>query len=206
METGVEIMSLNKDWARLGLNEYLLVAHPDSTINNKIMEEKKFFYDEYKQKIAVKMKPHITVANYLAKEEMEETISRYVQRICNHQQSFSVCLNNYSGFPPHTIYLRVQNHQPFKQLAKQLKAVSDYVSSCSCPPVKLITNPHVTITRRLPETIYLKALMNFGQRSFYETFTVNELVLLKRANQFDTCKVINVFSLQPLSNSCSINL
>ena len=184
-------------WSSLGLYEYLLVANPDAGVNSKIMQEKQFFYEEYKQKIAVKTMPHITVANYLAKEEMEETISRYLQRICNHQQSFNVSLNNYSGFPPHTIYLRVQNAHPFKQLAKELKPVSDYVSSCSCPPVRLITNPHVTIARRLPETVYIKALMDFGQRSFYETFTVNELVLLRRANQFDTCKMVNVFSLQP---------
>ena len=196
MEAGLKIKPLNS-WQPHGWNEYLLVAHPDASINGRIMAEKKMISEEYKQEITVKTKPHITVASYLAKEEMEETISRYLQRICNYQQSFNVVLNNYSGFPPHTIYLRVQNPQPFKQLAKQLKAVDDYVSSCSCPPVKLITNPHVTIARQLPESIYLKALMNFGQRSFHETFMVSELVLLRRASQFDACKVVSVFSLQP---------
>jgi 2'-5' RNA ligase len=200
METTTATKS-SKGWAQFGLFEYLLVAHPDAAVNNKIREEKAYFSQEYQQAIASKTQPHITIANFLAKEEMEETISRYIQRICNHQQSFDVMLNNYSGFPPHTIYLRIQNQQPFRQLAKQLKAVSNYIDSCSCPPAKLITNPHVTIVRRLPETVYLKALMDYGQKTFHETFMVNELRLLRRTHEFDVCKCINVFRLQPSGNS-----
>jgi 2'-5' RNA ligase len=199
MET-TTVASRSEGWARFGY-EYLLVAYPDAAVNNKIKEEKTYFSHEYQQAIASKTQPHITIANFLAKEEMEETISRYIQRICNHQQSFDVMLNNYSGFPPHTIYLRVQNQQPFRQLAKQLKAVSNYIDSCSCPPAKLSTNPHVTIARRLPETVYLKALMDYGQKTFHETFMVNELRLLRRTHEFDACKCINVFRLQPPGNT-----
>lgn len=185
------------NYTQLGLYEYLLVAHPDTTVNEKVMAEKEFFAGEYRQKIAAKTKPHITVANFLARDAMEETILRYTQRICSQLESFEVALNNYSGFPPHTIYLRVQNSQPFKQLAKELKVVSSYVSSCSCPPVRLITNPHLTIARGLPETVYLKAMMDYSQKTFHETFMVNELVLLRRSKQYDNCKPVHVFRLQP---------
>ena len=201
METGTVTKSLNQGWAQFGLYEYLLVAHPDTLVNDKIIEEKQNFYNQYRQKVAVKTKPHITVASFLAKEEMEETVIRYLQRICAQQQSFDVMLNNYSGFPPHTIYVRVQNPQPFRQLATQLKAVSNYIDTCSCPPVNLITNPHVTIARSLNEKVYLKALMEYGQKSFHEIFTVDELVLLRRTHQFDPCKAINIFRLQPPGNT-----
>lgn len=156
--------SLNR--TQLGLYEYLLVAHPDADVNEKVLVEKENFTNGYEQKIAVKTKPHITVASFVAREAMEETIIRYTQRICNQLHSFEVALNNYSGFPPDTIYLRVQNPQPFKQLAKEFKVVSSYISSCSCPPAKLITNPHLTIARSLPETIYLKAMMDYSQKDF----------------------------------------
>jgi 2'-5' RNA ligase len=177
--------------------EYLLVAHPDPDVNEKVMAEKQLFYDEYKEKVAVKTKPHITVANFLAREEMEDTIIRWVQRICSNQQSFTVTLNNYSGFPPHTIYLRVQNAKPFQQLAKQLNVVNSYVNSCSCPPMKLISNPHVSIAGRLSEEVYFKALIQYAHKSFHESFVVNELLLLRRKNTYDTCKPINVFGLSP---------
>lgn len=202
----MEQITKSLNGTQVGLYEYLLVAHPDASVNEKVMAEKESFSTEYQQKIAAKTKPHITVANFMAREAMEETILRYTQRICSQQQSFEVALNNYSGFPPHTIYLRVQNKQPFKQLAKELKVVSNYVSSCSCPPVKLITNPHLSIARRLPEIIYLKAMMDYSQKTFHETFMVNELVLLRRSNQYDTCKAVHVFRLQPAQDRFLGNL
>ncbi|HWH64153.1 MAG TPA: hypothetical protein VNS50_12800, partial [Ginsengibacter sp.] len=82
------------------LYEYLLVAHPDTIVNEKVIAEKQLFYNEYKEKVSVKTQPHITIANFLAKESMEETLIRWRQRICSQQQSFTVTLNNFSGFPP----------------------------------------------------------------------------------------------------------
>ena len=194
----------NSHFAEHEFYEYLLVAHPDADVHEKVMAEKKLFFEEYKEKIAIKTKPHITVANFFAKEEMEDTIIRGVQRICNNQQSFTVTLNNYSGFPPHTIYLRVQNAKPFQQLAKQLSVVNNYVSSCSCPPMILISNPHVSIAGMLPEEIYFKALIQYAHKSFHESFVVNKLMLLRRKHPADTCKSINVFGLPP-ANELSIN-
>lgn len=180
--------------------EYLLVVHPDSDVYNKIELEKDRFYDEFKEKIAIRTRPHITVANFLAKESMEETLIRWIQRICNLKEQFTVTLNNYSGFPPHTIYLRVQNEKPFQQLAKELNVVNTYVSSCSCPPMKLISKPYLSIAGKLSEEIYSKALIQYAHKSFHESFIVNELLLLRRENQFDEGKPINIFGLPPGNN------
>lgn len=182
------------------LYEYLLIANPDNEVYGKVMAEKQSFYDEYKEKTAIKTKPHITIANFLAKEPMEETLIRWIQRICNNQKKFTVTLNNYSGFPPHTIYLRVQNVAPFQQLAKELKVVSTYVSSCACPPMRLINNPHLSIARSLPEEVYFKALIQYARKSFHESFTVNGLILLRRKHQYDTYKPVNVFTFQSKDN------
>lgn len=185
------------NWTEIGMYEYLLVAYPNAAVNARIAAEKESFTAEYQQKIAAKTTPYIAIASFLAREAMEETILRYTQRICSQQQSFEVTLNNYSGFHPHTIYLRVQNPQPFRQLAKELKVVSNYIDSCSCPRVTLYSNPYISITTPLPETVYLKAIMDYSQKTFYETFMVDELVLLRRTHQFDTCKAVHVFRLQP---------
>ena len=182
------------------LYEYLLIVHPDKEVHEKIMAEKQAFYAEYQENIAIKTQPHITIANFLAKEAMEDTIIRWMRSIFSKQQSFTVTLNNYSGFTPHTIYLRVQNVTPFQQLARELKVVNTYVSSCSCPPMKLISNPHVSIAGRLPEEVYFRALTQYARKSFHESFMVSELLLLRRKHQYDTCKTINVFALQPGDN------
>ncbi len=190
--------------ASKGCYEYLLVANPGKEVNEKVMAEKQFFYDEYKEKIAIKSKPQITIASFLAKEEMENTVIRWMQRICSRQQSFSVTLNNYSGFPPHTIYLRIQNEAPFRQLAKELSVVNAYVSSCSCPPMVLLPRPHVSIAGSLPEETFFKALTQYAHKSFHESFLVNELLLLKRKDEYDTSKPLIVFALQPAIDELAI--
>lgn len=191
MESGLVNSNQQQLW------EYLLVAHPDSTVYNKIVDIEQSFFDAYKQKIAVKTKPHITVANFLARESMEETIIRYIHRICSQYKSFPVALNNYSGFPPHTIYIRIQDHAPFEQLASQLKVVDQYVRSNGCPEARLIFRPHLTIARGLDDSVYNKAMFDYSQKTFHEIFQLTELILLKRSNQFDACKQVNVFRFYP---------
>lgn len=180
-----------------GFFEYLLVAHPDEPVYAQVMEEKKWFTERYNAQVAVKTKPHITVANFLAREEMEPTLIRWMHRVISTQKKFKVTLDRYSGFPPHTIYLRVQNHEPFRQLAHELKVVDQYIRSYDCPAVKMITRPHLTIARRLTEEVYRQAEQVYAAKAFEASFEVNQLLLLRREHQFDTCKQISVFGLRP---------
>lgn len=177
--------------------EYLLVAHPDASVYAQVMAEKQSFSMQYKEPIAIKTKPHITVANFLAKEEMEETIIRWMHRIISAQKSFTVTLDQYSGCKPHTIYLRVQDHQPFQQLAKELKVVDQYVQSYGCPEMHLIKYPHLIIARRLVGNTYDQAIADYSTKSFYASFEVKDLILLRRQHQFASCKQVNVFGLTP---------
>ena len=186
------------------LYEYMLVAHPDNIVQKKVMTEKQSFYDEYKNRVPVENSPYITVSGFFAKEAMEDTLIRWIQRICRQQQSFTVTLNNYSGFPPHTIYLRIQNENPFQKLITGLKALNNYISSCACPPVQFISKPHVSIAGKLSEEVYSKALIQYSHKTFHESFVVNELQLLKRKHEYDVCKPVNVFGLQPEENPCAI--
>jgi 2'-5' RNA ligase len=83
------------------LAEYLLVVYPGGELEEKLLGEQKQFSDDYA--VSVRNKPHITIAAFQAGEVMEETLIRWIQRICANQHSFDLTLNNYSGFPPHTL-------------------------------------------------------------------------------------------------------
>lgn len=174
---------------------YLLVVHPPPAVEAQVMEEKQHFTNLYRDQGALKSPPHITVGSFLAKEEMEDTLVRYLHRIAGTLKRFGVALNNFSGFPPHTVYARVQDQQPFKQLAAALEPVERYISSNGCPPVKFSTHPHMAIARRLNPGTYEQAMFTFSQRSFYAAFTVQELVLLKRRTSFDAARQVSVFRL-----------
>ena len=180
-----------------GLLEYILVARPDQNVCDKVGQEKQVFFDTYKQGVALQNPPHIKIANFHANESMEETVIRWIQRICSQHKSFLVSLNNYSGFPPHTIYLRIQDHNPFKQLADQLVVIDEYVRSNGYPQARLVYRPHVTIAKGLGNNVYDRAMSDYSQKTFHETFMMEELVLLKRNNRFDTCKQVNLFRFYP---------
>jgi len=186
------------------LSEYLLVVQPATDVYDKILNEKKRFYDDYKVQEMVKINPQIVVAGFLAKEDMEETLGRWMQRICSHQRGFTLTLNNYSGFPPGNIYLRVQNEQPCKQLGVSLKELNHYISSCACPPMQFASKLHISVADNVPEDIYINALKKYAQKTFHESFTVNELQLLKRRNEYDTYKIISVFRFQPAEDTCDV--
>jgi 2'-5' RNA ligase len=126
---------------------------------------------------------------------MEDTLIRWIHRICRRNQRFEITLNNYSGFPPHTIYLRVQDPQPFRRLMQELRAIDEFIRSSGCPPVNLISRPYLSIAGGLTEQTYNKAMADYSQKTFHESFQVEELVLLKREHSFDPCKTVNVFRL-----------
>ncbi len=182
--------------------EYLLVVHPNEETFNQLKEEKENFSSEYNVSIAKKTLPHITVANFLAKEAMEETLLKWMYKIISKQQSFNVMINNFSGFPSSkTVYARIQNHEPFKQLATSLKIINTYINDNGFPNAKLINHPHMTIARSLQQDVYEKAIMDYSHKIFNANFTVDELVLLKRSSQFDKCKQVSVFKLAAQSET-----
>src|SRR5581483_5532864 len=115
MNTGL-IKNTPYAWKGGGQREYRLVIHPDAIVYEKIMAEKQRFFMQYGLEAVVKTFPYIMVSAFYAGEGMEETLIRWIQRICSQQLCFDVVLNNYSGLPQHSIYLRVQNPYPLQQL------------------------------------------------------------------------------------------
>lgn len=134
----------------------------------------------------------------MAGEIMEERIINWLQKIISCHESFDVMLNNFSGFPSSkTVYARVQNHEPFKQLAASLKVINDYIKNNGFPAARIINHPHISIARSLQQSIYEKAIMDYSQKTFNESFEVHELILLKRQHQYDKCQQVAVFKLMP---------
>ena len=97
-------------------SEYLLVAHPWLDLHDKILGEQAYFSMHYLERTVIKMKPHIELASFQAREEMEPTLIRWMHRIISQQQAFSCTLNNFSGFPPDTLYLRIPEPAAIQRL------------------------------------------------------------------------------------------
>ena len=178
-----------------GTWDYMLLAHPDDTVAVRLMEEKLSFCREYGLKVATRTRPYITVASFSAFERMEETMIRWLHRIIGNNRSFPVSLNNYSGVPAHTIYLRVQDPTPFQNLVSQLSVIEQYVKSNGFGGMNMTYRPQLNIARGLPAGLYEKALIDYSQRTFHDSFMVNELYLIKRKDQFENSRRVAVFPL-----------
>lgn len=178
-----------------GLKNYLLVIHPDEHISSKIMYEKELFYDQYKQDVAIKIKPQITIAQFMAREMMEETLIRWIQKICLLQKSFSVTIANFGSIPEHTVYLKIENVQPFRQLTNQLHILDSFFESNNCPPAYMEPIPRFTIAPNLPLYIYNKAVSDYANRSFHESFLVCKLMLYKLDDEAGCNRLVNTFTL-----------
>ncbi|MES2645540.1 MAG: hypothetical protein V4717_01600 [Bacteroidota bacterium] len=194
--------SLDKQPARINTSrtdqyEYTLVIKTDNTIAGLLSAEKKAFTDIYKVEVKMPGELQIAIMKFQAMEDMEPTISRWMQRICGQQESFIVTLNNYSGFPPNNIHVRVQYTQAFQALGNQLKVIDNYVKSYGLPAARISNHPHLNLIHSIPEAMYRKAMLDYAQRDFHGSFIVNELVLLKQKHQFETARKINIFGLLP---------
>ncbi len=105
-------------------------------------------------------------------EEAEDTLIRWIQRICQQHRSFEIALNNYSGIPPHTIYLRVQDPEPLRELMQQMGAIDEFIRSSGWPPVHLNGRPYLSIAGGLTEKVYNKAMPDYSRRTFHGIFQV----------------------------------
>lgn len=185
-------------WPGNGNREYRLVIYPDAVVYEKIMAEKQRFNIKYGLEPAVQSFPCIMVAGFYAGEGMEETLIRWIQRICSQLNSFEVSLNNYSGFPQHSIYLRIQDPQPLHQVATQLKMLDSHVQIMRGNAFERI--PHVALANELPEAVYQQAMPAYSRKTFHARFMATELVLLGRDHPYATSKTINVFRFLPANH------
>jgi len=178
-------------------NEYLLVAYPDKNVMEKINGERSLFNAAYKFKPRHALKPQILITSFFASEGMEPTMVRWLQKICSLEQGFTLTINNYSGFPNHTIFLRIPDAIPVRDFVKQLSVMKDFIQPASSG---FFRRPHIAIASQLPEDIYEKALSDYSRKLFHESFQVKELVLLKRKDSFDNLRTVQVYGLLPAGN------
>src|SRR5688572_7000722 len=159
------------------LQEYFLVLEPGTEINISIRE-----VIEKDELVSSKTSYEIFLGSFQAKEEMENTIVRWLQRIFNLQGRFLVTLNNFSGQPPHNIHLRIQEPAEIKKMINQLNMIDHFIQANDCPPAVLCLSPHLEISNSIPENSFNKILNMFSGKSFHESFIAEKVKLYRRSS------------------------
>lgn len=178
------------------VKEYLLLVRPQDDVRQRIRQEQARldqYLDEHSRSENV-----IIVAAFFAKEEMEATILRWMHRIFSEVSAFEIVLNNYGSSPASgAIHLRVQDHQPFKKIANELRVIDELVQSNGLPKARIMGQPHLMIASGLDEKVCQAALMEIAGSEFHDQFAVQEFSLVKRLGPYDSCVPVSVFRLQP---------
>ncbi|MBS1745415.1 MAG: hypothetical protein JST21_04520 [Bacteroidetes bacterium] len=197
MQDGLAFLPGFSGWQVAGSTyEYLLVAYPPGEIFERVQEEKKKFSSCHTTGRIETTQPHIAIAGFRASEAMEARLIQWMQKITGSQERLPVMLNNYSGSPSaNTVFIRVQYPGPFRQFAASLQPVNEYIKDNGFPPLHIMNCPHINIAKSLQQQVYEKAIMEYSRKTFNADFMVDELVLLKQQNQYDTCRQVSRFKL-----------
>jgi hypothetical protein len=176
------------------LAEYRLYINTDSLTHQKITAEKIYFNKTYLNKKEGEYNSDIFISLFRVKEGMEETIVRWLEKICFLNKGFQIILNNYSCIPEDEIFIRIQNLHAVQQLINQLKMVDSFITSANCPTPLFNYTPFISIADRLDPAIYYLAIKEYCKKLFYASFEVKSLVLLKRNSVHQSFKIINRFA------------
>ena len=161
--------------------EYLLVLNPHEALRNKIMQVKQHFFDKYKNSTALYSKPHLTLVNFVQYQLMEERLVNRLQAIAMGCPPVKIELKDYGSFPSHTIYINITSKVPIQNLVKNIRAEAQRLMKLNDEnKPHFITEPHLTIARKLEPWQYEKAWLEFSNLSFTGRFIADAMLLLKR--------------------------
>lgn len=161
-------------------NEYLLILNPHEDLRNKIMKIKKEFYEKYKAPAALYSKPHLTLANFVQFEMMEERLVNRLKTIAMGYHPFKVELKDYGSFPSHTIFINVESKQQVQNLVKELRPAQRLMTLNKENKAHFINDPHLTVARKLLPWQYEQGWLDYSHRNFTGRFIADSMLLIKR--------------------------
>lgn len=161
--------------------EYLLVLSPHEELWNRIVKEKEAFAEKYKSDHARWGKPHITLANFLQYELMEERLLNRLKMTAMGFHPIKVELKDYGSFPSHTIYMNVVSKLPVQSLVKTIRTDAQRLMKLNNDnKPHFILEPHLTIARKLQPWQYEKGWLEYSHKHFTGRFIADGMLLLKR--------------------------
>ena len=161
--------------------EYLLVLSPHEELWNRILKEKEAFAEKYKSDNARWSKPHITLANFLQYELMEERLLNRLKMVAMGFHPIKVELKDYGSFPSHTIYINVLSKLPVQSLVKTIRTEAQRLMKLNDEnKPHFILEPHIPLARKLQPWQYEKGWLEYSHKHFTGRFIADGMLLLKR--------------------------
>ncbi len=180
--------------------EYLLVLSPHEELWNRIVKEKDAFAEKYQSSHAKWGKPHITLANFLQYELMEERLVNRLNMVAMGFPPIKIELRDYGSFPSHTIFINVVSKLPVQSLVKTIRSEAQRLMKLNDEnKPHFILEPHLTIARKLEPWQYEKGWLEYSHKHFTGRFIADGMLLLKRSLTDTKYQVVKRLSFQNLA-------
>ena len=177
--------------------EYLLVLSPHKELWDKIMEVKMRFADDYESDHARWGKPHITLANFIQYEMMQERLLNRLRIVSMGTTPFKVELRDFGSFPSHTIYINIVTKVHVQNLVKAVRHEAQKLMKLNDDnKPHFILEPHLTIARKLLPWQYEKGWLEYSNKNFTGRFIADNMVLLRRPVDEMKYQVVQKFEFQ----------
>lgn len=190
---------------RLRAYEYLLVLDPPEALRHKIEKCRTALVEKYHIHQPPVGRPHVSLARFIARADMEEKIIHRLQLIALEEKPFVVDLQDYGSYPMHAIFIRIANQPRVVQLIKHLKEARRLMKASGEDPY-FIQDPNIALAGRLPREKYLEAMKEYLHKSFTGRFVADSFLLLKRAVQEKRYQVAGRFHFECLPITAQGNL
>jgi len=160
--------------------DYLLVLQPHETLWNEIKSIKEKFATDYSCQNARKGLPHITLIRFKQVQATENLIRQSLRNVGKTLSPFKVELKDFGSFPSHTIYITIVSKVPIMNAVKALRQPQKFMKLDKDNKPHFITEPHLTIARKLLPWQYEKGWFEYERAHFHGRFIADHALLLKR--------------------------
>lgn len=173
---------------------YLLILHPDESVREKIMEQKKTFSQKLECPSCLYSRPHITLVKFTQYNSLEPRIVKKIVSLAQTISPFSISLNGFGSFPSHTIFFNIQTKNEIVSLVKNLREMHLPLKLDKDNKPHFITEPHLTLARKLLPWQYEKGWLEWSHINFSAKFMSNEMILLKRRDNVSNYQTVGTYS------------
>ena len=160
--------------------EYLLVIQPHESLWHEIRSIKEKFAIDYSCEQAKKGLPHITLARFKQFQATENRIRQSLRNNARTITAFKVEMNDFGSFPSHTVYINILSKIPIMNAVKALRQAQKFMKIDKDNKPHFITEPHLTIARKLLPWQYEKGWLEYERAHFKGRFIADHALLLKR--------------------------
>ena len=141
--------------------------------------------------------PYIQLATFTGREAMEETLTRWMQRICRTLPRFNLRLVQPTLLPDGSLRMAVAETAPLQKLIDRLDVLETYIKSCGTGGVEWTRNPCCRIGRTAPPQKRLQTHPAETVKTLETVFPVHCLTLEKRTHAEDGSEKVYLCPLSP---------